>query len=170
MVERERVVGPRDTATAEHSRQNPIRVVVAEDSHMIRELLVGTLNTAPEVDVVAVCSNAKELRTAIEASSPQVVLTDIRMPPGRADEGILVAAELRENNPEVGVVVLSQYADPGYALALLEDGTAGRAYLLKESVSKRVELVEAIERVASGGSVVDPAIVDVLIDARSRAA
>jgi len=148
----------------------PIRVVLAEDSYIIREFLVDTLSAAPEIELVAVCCNAKELRTAIDTWSPDVVLTDIRMPPGRADDGIRVAAALRETAPEIGVVVLSQYAEPAYALALLETGTGRRAYLLKERVRKRGELISAIERVAEGGSVIDPLIVDVLIEARSRAA
>ncbi|MBV9309970.1 MAG: response regulator transcription factor [Solirubrobacterales bacterium] len=154
----------------EESSHAPIRVVMAEDSYMIREFLFSTLSAAPEVDLVAVCTNAKELQTAIDTWSPDVVLTDIRMPPTGADDGIRVAARLRESAPETGVVVLSQYADPAYALALLEGGTGRRAYLLKERVHRRQELIAAIECVAEGGSVVDPAIVDALIAARSRAA
>jgi DNA-binding NarL/FixJ family response regulator len=160
--------GVSETAVAEHSHA-PIRVVLAEDSYIIREFLVTTLNSAPEVELVAVCCNANELRTAIDTWSPHVVLTDIRMPPAGADDGLRVAAGLRESAPEVGVVVLSQYAEPAYALALLEDGTGRRAYLLKESVRKRQELIDAIEKVAHGGSVIDPMIVDTLIEARSRA-
>jgi DNA-binding NarL/FixJ family response regulator len=147
----------------------PIRVVVAEDSYIIREFLTSTLNAAPEVELVAVCCNATELERAIELWSPEVVLTDIRMPPSSADEGIRIAAKLRETAPQVGVVVLSQYAEPAYVLALLERGTGRRAYLLKERVRKRDELIGAIEKVAQGGSVIDPTIVDVLIEARSRA-
>src|ERR1700694_4499325 len=108
----------------------PIRVVLAEDSYIIREFLVATLSSSPEVELVAVCCNAKELWTAIDTWSPDVVLTDIRMPPAGADDGIRVAAALRETAPEIGVVVLSQYAEPAYALALLETGTGRRAYLL----------------------------------------
>ncbi|MBV9309749.1 MAG: response regulator transcription factor [Solirubrobacterales bacterium] len=154
----------------EESSHGPIRVVIAEDSYMIREFLFTTLSAAPEVELVAVCCNAKELQTAIDTWSPDVVLTDIRMPPGGAEDGIRVAARLRESAPEVGVVVRSQYADPAYALALLSGGTGRRAYLLKERVHKREALIAAIESVAEGGSVIDPAIVDVLIAARSRAA
>jgi DNA-binding NarL/FixJ family response regulator len=147
----------------------PIRVIVAEDSYIIREFLTSTLSAAPEVELVAVCCNATELERAIELWSPDVVLTDIRMPPSSADEGIRIAAKLRETAPEVGVVVLSQYAEPAYVLALLERGTGRRAYLLKERVRKRDELIGAIQKVAQGGSVIDPTIVDVLIEARSRA-
>ena len=148
----------------------PIRVVIAEDSYMIREFLAELLRAAPGVEVAAVCADADELRAAILTASPEVVVTDIRMPPSGDDEGIRIARELRESDPEVGVVVLSQYAEPAYALALLEKGTAGRAYLLKERVRRRDDLLAAIEEVAQGGSVIDPAIVDVLIEARSRAA
>ena len=147
----------------------PIRVVLAEDSYIIREFLAATLSSAPQVELMAVCCNAKELQRAIEVWSPDVVLTDIRMPPAGTDEGIRIAAELRDSAPEVGVVVLSQYAEPAYVLALLERGTGRRAYLLKERIRKRDELISAIEMVAQGGSVIDPKIVDVLIQARSRA-
>jgi DNA-binding NarL/FixJ family response regulator len=148
----------------------PIRVVVAEDSYPIREFLTTTLTSAPEVELVAVCSQGNELQTAIANWHPDVIVTDIRMPPSGADEGIKVAASLRETQPETGVVVLSQYAEPSYALALLEKGTGRRAYLLKERIRHKRELIGAIETVASGGSVIDPIIVDVLIQARSRAA
>ncbi len=148
----------------------PIRVVIAEDSYLIREILTTTLAAAPEVELVAVCCNGKELKLAIDTWNPDVVLTDIRMPPSGADEGIRVAAELRETHPEVGVVVLSQYAEPAYAVALLEKGTGRRAYLLKERIRNRDELIGAIEAVAEGGSAIDPAIVDVLIKARSKMA
>jgi DNA-binding NarL/FixJ family response regulator len=148
----------------------PIRVVIAEDSYIIREFLASTLSSAPGVELVAVCSTATELERAIELWSPEVVLTDIRMPPSSADEGIRIAAKLRDTAPEVGVVVLSQYAEPAYVLALLERGTGRRAYLLKERVRKRDELIGAIQEVARGGSVIDPTIVDVLMEARSRAA
>ena len=152
------------------TEKRPIRVVLAEDSYMIREFLAETLTAAPEVELAAVCSNGKELQMAVDTWHPDVVLADIRMPPSGADEGIRVAARLRETDPEVGVVVLSQYAEPSYALALLDKGTGRRAYLLKERVRNRADLIGAIEAVASGGSVIDPKIVDVLIAARSRAA
>jgi DNA-binding NarL/FixJ family response regulator len=159
-----------DEKGTDQAPQTPIRVVLAEDSYIIREFLTTTLNSAPEVELVAICSNAKELETAIGKWAPEVILTDIRMPPSGADDGIRVAARLRETAPDVGVVVLSQYAEPAYALALLEHGTGRRAYLLKERVRDRAELIGAIQKVAQGGSVIDPAIVDVLIEARSRAA
>lgn len=154
----------------ESEERRPIRVVVAEDSYPIREFLTATLSSAPEVELVAVCSHGNELQTAIENWHPDVVLTDIRMPPSGDDEGIKVAARLRETQPETGVVVLSQYAEPSYALALLEKGTGRRAYLLKERIRRKEDLIGAIETVATGGSVIDPMIVDVLIAARTRAA
>ena len=148
----------------------PVRVVVAEDSYVIREFLTGTLSASPATELVAVCTNGKELQKAIEIWDPEVVLTDIRMPPSGAEEGVRIAAMLRATRPKVGVVVLSQYAEPAYALSLLEEGSGGRAYLLKERVRDKAELIGAIQAVARGGSVIDPIIVDVLIEARSRAA
>jgi DNA-binding NarL/FixJ family response regulator len=145
-------------------------VIVAEDSYVVREFLTSTLISAPEVDLLAVCTNGKELQSAINTWEPEVVVTDIRMPPSGAEEGIRVAAELRETHPEVGVIVLSQYAEPEYALALLERGSSRRAYLLKERIRDRAELIRAIETVFEGGSVIDPMIVDVLIEARARVA
>jgi DNA-binding NarL/FixJ family response regulator len=168
----------RESPAREHRRrgesgappEGPLRVAVAEDSYPIREFLAVTLGAAPEVELVAICTNGKELEVAIEKWDPDVVVTDIRMPPSRLDEGIRIATQLRETRPNVGVVVLSQYAEPEYVLALLEKGSGGRAYLLKERVRDRGELIGAIEAVARGGSVIDPTIVDVLIDARARAA
>jgi DNA-binding NarL/FixJ family response regulator len=147
----------------------PIRVVVADDSLLVREGLEQVLAGLPNVEVVASCTDFPSLVEAIEAERPDVVLTDIRMPPSMSDEGIRVAALLRDEQPSVGVVVLSQYSDPSYALALLESGSAGRAYLLKERVHDRAQLLSAIEAVATGGSAIDPRIVDVLVTARTRA-
>lgn len=148
----------------------PIRVVAAEDSYVVREFLSALLESAPEVELLAVCSNRDELDAAIAAEHPDVLITDIRMPPSGQDEGIRVATALRESHPNIGVVVLSQYAEPEYALALLGPGTGRRAYLLKERIRNREQLLAAIEEVARGGSVVDPKIVDVLIEARRRPA
>jgi DNA-binding NarL/FixJ family response regulator len=151
------------------SRDTPIRVAVAEDSYLIREFLTETLSSTPEVELVAVCSNGKELQTAIEMWSPDVILTDIRMPPSGADEGIRIAAALRQTHPDVGVVVLSQYAEPAYALGLLEHGSGGRAYLLKERIRRKDQLIGAIVAVAGGGSVIDPLVVEALVAAQTRA-
>jgi DNA-binding NarL/FixJ family response regulator len=148
----------------------PIRVVVAESSYLIREGLTSILGSVSEVELAAVCSSGLELQAAIAAENPDVVLTDIRMPPSGTDEGIRVATRLRETSPTTGVVVLTQYAEPSYALDLFDKGAARRAYLLKERTRTLGELIAAIETVARGGSVIDPLILDVLIQARSRAA
>ena len=145
-----------------------IRVVLAEDNYLVREGVRRLLETSPDLEVVAACEDLDSLLATIEAESPDVVLTDIRMPPGGVDEGIQAAARLRETHPEIGVVVLSQYSEPRYALGLLEKGSAGRAYLLKERVHDLEELVAAIKEVAAGGSVIDPKVVDALVEARSR--
>ena len=154
----------------DQQRGAPIRVAIAEDAYVIREFLTTALSSSPEVELVAVCTDGKELRSAIDCWKPDVVVTDIRMPPSGAEEGVRIAAQLRESHPEVGVIVLSQYAEPAYAISLLEHGTGGRAYLLKERIRNREELIRAIQTVAEGGSVIDPMIVDVLIQARARAA
>ena len=145
-----------------------IRVVFAEDDYLFREGVRRLLETREEIEVAAVCDDLDSLLEAIEAEQPDVVLTDIRMPPGESDEGIQVAARLREERPETGVVVLSHYSEPRYALRLLELGSAGRGYLLKERVSDVEQLVSAIQEVAAGGSVIDPKVVDALVAARSR--
>jgi DNA-binding NarL/FixJ family response regulator len=146
-----------------------IRVALAEDSFIVREGLREVLATQPEIEVVASCADLRSLLEAVDAERPDVVLTDIRMPPSKVDEGIQAAAQLRETHPGVGVVVLSQYAEPGYALALLESGSDRRAYLLKERVHDAAELVSTIKTVAQGGSVIDPKIVEVLVTAKARA-
>jgi DNA-binding NarL/FixJ family response regulator len=146
----------------------PIRIVLAEDQYLVREGLRRLLETSDEVEVVAVCEDLDSLLAAVDAEQPDVVVTDIRMPPGDADEGIQAAVRLRESYPQVGVVVLSQYATPSYALALLEDGSEGRAYLLKERVKDLDQLVAAIRAVSEGGSVVDPKIVDALVASNAR--
>ncbi len=151
------------------SDTRPIRVLAADDSYVLREFLTTTLQAAPEVELVAVYSNGKELDAALTAELPDVLITDIRMPPSGGEEGIRVANRLRDTDPEVGVVVLSQYAEPAYAVALLESGSGRRAYLLKERIRKREDLIGAIEAVARGGSVIDSKIVDVLIAARAQA-
>jgi DNA-binding NarL/FixJ family response regulator len=145
-----------------------VRVVIAEDSLIVREGIQQILALEPDVEVVASCGDLPELMAAIERESPDVVLTDIRMPPTNTNEGIRLAAQLRREHPDIGVVVLSQYADPGYVLQLLESGSEGRAYLLKERVHERHQLVAAIEAVANGESVIDSKIVEVLVAARAR--
>ncbi len=145
----------------------PIRIVVAEDSYLVREGVRRLLETRPEFEVVAACEDLGSLLDAVETERPDVVLTDIRMPPDGRDEGIRAARILRESHPELGVVVLSQYAEPAYALALLESGADRRAYLLKERVDELEQLVTAIRTVADGGSYIDPKVVETLVLARS---
>jgi DNA-binding NarL/FixJ family response regulator len=146
----------------------PIRLVLAEDHYLVREGIRRLLETEPDLEVAAVCGDLESLLAAVDAQSPDVVITDIRMPPGGVDEGIQAAMALRESHPEVGVVVLSQYVQPSYALALLESGTGGRAYLLKERVEDVEQLVAAIRAVAEGGSVIDPKVVEALVTSKAR--
>lgn len=145
-----------------------IRVVLADDHYLVREGVRRLLGSDPRIDVVAVAGDYESLLEAVDAARPDVVLTDIRMPPTGLDEGIRAAERLRETHPDVGVVVLSQYAEPRYALALLESGTARRAYLLKERVDDLGQLVAAIEAVAAGGSLIDPRIVEGLVADKAR--
>jgi DNA-binding NarL/FixJ family response regulator len=148
----------------------PIRLVIADDHLLVREGVRRLLETDPDIEVAAVCGDLDSLLAAVAAEHPDVVVTDIRMPPDNTDEGIQAAERLRTTDPDVGVVVLSQYATPGYALALLEGGSAGRAYLLKERVLEPEQLVSAIRAVAGGGSVIDPKVVEALVaeDARGE--
>ena len=146
-----------------------ITVALAEDSLIVREGLQQLLSTEPNIALVAACGDLDSLLEAVEIHAPDVVLTDIRMPPNQTDEGIRAATTLRETHPQTGVVVLSQYGHPSYALALLENGSDRRAYLLKQRVHERAELVRAIKSVAEGGSVIDPKIVEELVNAKARA-
>jgi len=157
-----------DQARARSSVPRPIRLVVADDSYLIRESLQHAFADQDRAEIVGVCTDRCGLEATIEERRPDVVMTDIRMPPSGEEEGIQAAARLRETHPDIGVVVLSQYAEPAYAMQLLQSGTSGRAYLLKERLSHRGQLLDAIEAVAAGGSVIDPKIVELLIDARSR--
>jgi len=144
-----------------------MRVVVAEDAMITREGLVRLLEEAG-VDVVAETQDADELLRKVAATHPDAAIVDIRMPPTNTDEGIRFATDLRDSHPAIGVVILSQFADPTYALALFERGSDRRAYLLKERVHNRAELTAAIQAVATGGSLVDAKIVDGLVTARSQ--
>jgi DNA-binding NarL/FixJ family response regulator len=158
-----------EQVTREAEARDPIRVVIAEDAYLVREALTRILASAARVEVAGSYGDRDSLMRAIPALQPDAVVTDIRMPPTGTDEGIQIARELRESDPQIGIVVLSQYADPGYMLSLLESGTAGRAYLLKERISDAGQLVAAIEAVASGGSVIDPLVVESLVRARTNA-
>lgn len=146
----------------------PVRVVLAEDHQIIREGLRAVLEAAPEIELLGTYADYDELLAAVDEHVPDVVLTDIRMPPGMGDEGIRIAELLRRTRPQMGVVVLSQHDDPDFVMALLQDGSQGRGYLLKERTADPAELVRALVEVAGGGSVIDPKVVEVLVRARLR--
>ena len=146
-----------------------IRVVLADDHYLVREGVRRLIETEPELELAGVCEDLPSLIAAIDAERPDVVLTDIRMPPTHTDEGVQAAEHLRQVRPDAGVVLLSQYADPQYALAFLERGSKGRGYLLKERVSDIEQLLATIRTVAHGGSSIDPKVIDALVSARSRA-
>jgi DNA-binding NarL/FixJ family response regulator len=145
-----------------------LRIVVGEDSMLMREGIRLVIDRDPDLAVVADCADRVELESVVEREQPDVVVTDVRMPPTFTDEGIKFAVDLRRSQSRIGVVVLSQYAEPSFASALLKGGSAGRAYLLKERISEPGQLGHAIRTVASGGSVVDPTIVDLLVAASTR--
>lgn len=147
-----------------------IRVVCGEDNYIAREGILRALEADEEIEVVATCRDLDSLRMTVEDVLPDVVLTDISMPPTNTDEGIRLAAELRMTHPDVGVVILSHYAEPLYATQLLEEGSDGRAYLLKERVQYRGDLTRALREVAAGRSVVDPRIVELLLTAQRKRA
>lgn len=145
-----------------------IRILAADDEFLIREAVASILGAETDFELLAVVSNANELRRDANRLAPDVVVTDIRMPPTGTSEGITFASELRRDRPEAGVVVLSQHADPEYALALFDQGSAGRAYLLKERIGHAGQLADAVREVAAGGSVVDPKVVERLVAAGTR--
>ncbi len=141
-------------------------MVVAEDSYLVREGVVRLLESTGDVEVAAAVGTAEELLEAVDRHRPDAVLTDIRMPPGHSTEGIRAAHAIRQGHPDVGVVVLSQHADAGYALELLRHGADGLAYLLKERIGDRDQLVGALRETRRGGSVIDPVLVDALVGRR----
>ena len=143
-------------------------MVLAEDNYLMREGIGALLALDDELELVAGCETYDELLRAVDEHEPDVVITDIRMPPTQTDEGIRAARVIRAEHPAIGVVVLSQYAEPEYAMRLFENGSDGMAYLLKERVADLAEVTAAIARVAAGGSVVDPKVVDTLIAAKAR--
>jgi DNA-binding NarL/FixJ family response regulator len=145
-----------------------LRIALAEDSFIVREGIEQVLRGDDGLEVIASSADMPSLLAAVEADPPDVVLTDIRMPPDGDDAGIQIASRLRETHPEVGVVVLSQYSEPAYVLRLLGEGSEGRAYLLKERIADREQLTRAIRAVAEGGSAIDPKIVEVLVKAQAR--
>ena len=147
-----------------------VRVVFAEDNYLVREGTAALLQSSDAVDLIGTASALDELLTAVEELKPEVVLTDIRMPPTNTTEGIDAARRIRSDHPDIGVVVLSQFAEEEYAYELLKDGAAGLGYLLKERVSNLDELVRALNEVAKGGSVLDPKVVEALVSAKDRMA
>lgn len=147
-----------------------LRIVFAEDNYLVREGTVALLAETGEIDVVATAASKDELLAAVAEHAPDAVLTDIRMPPTGTDEGITAARQIRAEHPEIGVVVLSQFADDAYAYDLLRDGAEGLGYLLKERVADVEEVVRALNEVAKGGSVLDPRVVEALVSAKDRMA
>jgi DNA-binding NarL/FixJ family response regulator len=147
-----------------------VRVVFAEDNYLVREGTAALLSASGEVDLVSVVSTYDELVSAVDRDLPEAVLTDIRMPPTSTTEGIDAARKIRADHSEIGVVVLSQYAEEEYAYELLKDGAAGLGYLLKERIADLDELVRALNEVARGGSVLDPKVVEALVARKDRVA
>lgn len=145
-----------------------IRVVLGEDSFLVREGIATVLENLDGVELVEAAGDLDELRASVERTNPDVVVTDIRMPPSNTDEGIRFADELRSSHPEVGVVILSQHAEPRYAMALLSGGSGRRAYLLKERLTDQAELNQAVQNVAAGESLIDPRVVEKLVAAREK--
>ena len=145
-----------------------MRVVFAEDDYLVREGTAALLGQAEEVDIVEAVADLDALLAAVERHEPDVVLTDIRMPPTKTTEGIQAALMIRREHPGTGVVVLSQYAEEEYAYELLKDGAEGLGYLLKERVADVEEIVRALRNVAAGGSVLDPRVVEGLVTRRER--
>ena len=149
---------------------DPLRIVIADDNYLVREGTRRLLEDSGEVVVVAAVGSGGELIDAVDRLLPHAVLTDIRMPPGHDMEGIEAAHKIRARHPQVGVVVLSQHADAGYAFQLLKGGTAGLAYLLKERLGDMGELIRALRETIAGRSVIDPVVVEALLARRGRLA
>ncbi len=144
------------------------RVLVAEDHVLVRAGVESLVAMEPDLEVVATCGTLPDLLAAVERTDPDVVVTDIRMPPGFSDEGIVAATALRHTRPRTGVVVLSQFSDPVYLMTLIAEGSAGRGYLLKERIASSGELVGAIRAVAAGSSRIDPVVVEAMVTAGAR--
>ena len=145
-----------------------IRVVVGEDNYIAREGIARALGEEADIEVVATCTDLPSLRAAVAQTRPDVVLTDIRMPPTKTDEGVRLAAELRLTHPDIGVVILSQYAEPVYATELLKGSSNRRAYLLTDRIEDHNELGRALREVAAGGSIIDPQLVELLLATQRR--
>ncbi|MEV0618997.1 response regulator transcription factor [Nonomuraea sp. NPDC050404] len=144
------------------------RIVIAEDNLLVRAGIQALVATEAGVEVVGVCGGYDGLMSCVDQEKPDVVVTDIRMPPTMTDEGIRAATALRATHPEVAVLVLSQFLDPSYLLALIEQGSSRRGYLLKERIAQPGELISAVRTVASGGSFIDAVVVDSLVTSKSR--
>ncbi|MGW3635212.1 response regulator [Streptomyces sp. NPDC005122] len=147
-----------------------IRVVLAEDNYLLRAGTAALFEALPEVELLAAVADKEQLIAAVEEHRPDVVITDIRMPPGHSTEGLLAAAEIRERFPGTGVILLTQLADPQYAYELLRGGAAGAGYLLKERIGDIAELLRSLQQVAAGGSVLDPQLVEALVTRKERSA
>jgi DNA-binding NarL/FixJ family response regulator len=152
----------------EHGGTRTLRVVIVDDEYLVREGARSVLSSVPGIEVVATAGDPQELMDVLGEARPDVVLLDIKMPPTHRAEGIEAAREIRAKYPHIGVVILSQYADPEYALELLRDGSRGLAYLLKERLGRPAQLAEALHEVAEGGSTLDPKVVDALMQAQRR--
>jgi DNA-binding NarL/FixJ family response regulator len=146
----------------------PIRVVLADDAYLLREALKHLLDT-PAIVVVGECEDAGAVPELIDREHADLLISDIRMPPSGEDEGIRLAVALRRSHPALGVIVLSTYAEVTYALKLFDDGGDGRGYLLKDRLRNRAQLLQAVRTVADGGFVIDPIIVQDLMDPYRRA-
>jgi DNA-binding NarL/FixJ family response regulator len=144
-----------------------MRVVIAEDSVLLREGIARILE-AEAFDIVGQAGTAADLLLKVRSYKPDVAVVDIRMPPTHSDEGLQAAKEIREQHPDVGVLLLSQYVEAGYALELLQDRADGVGYLLKDRVSNVKEFADAVRRVGEGGSALDPEVVSRLVGRRRR--
>jgi DNA-binding NarL/FixJ family response regulator len=136
----------------------PIRVVLAEDSVPVREVLAHILNGSPDIDLVATADDEPTLLAAIEETGPDVVVTDIRMPPTGTDEGLRVAEQLAATQPEIGVVIVSQYSDPGWLTRVFQSGSENRGWVMKERAHSQGQLISAVKAVHQGDRWIDPSV------------
>ena len=158
----------RDQSRLAVMAESRLRIALADDSYLMREAVSQVLSGLDGIELTAVCSDGDSLLETVDRDPPDVVLTDLRMPPGGDSEGIRVAHRLRDTHPQLGVVVLTQFAEPHHGAALMAHGAEGRAYLLKDRVHAREELRAAIEVVASGGSTIDPRMMELMLSAQGR--
>ncbi len=151
------------------STDRPLRIVVADDSALLREGIASLLEDAGH-EVVGRSGNADDLLVKVRSLAPDVAIVDVRMPPGNADDGLVAAVEIRRSHPSVAVLVLSQHLEPAYMLELVGDSASGVGYLLKDRVRDVGEFIDSVERVASGGTAFDPEVVKSLVGGRRRSA